>query len=83
MWILWRIGSRSRTIWIQSECEVKRANGRIPREEVEEIAACVMEHLSAFVPGCQHTICGGYEAVTMSYDELISVIEGASLCQMM
>jgi DNA polymerase mu len=32
---------------------------RIPREEVEEIAACVMEHLGAFIDGCQHTICGG------------------------
>ncbi|WVQ73950.1 hypothetical protein IAR50_003531 [Cryptococcus sp. DSM 104548] len=32
----------------------------IPREEVEEITACVMEHVGAFVSGCRHTICGGY-----------------------
>jgi DNA polymerase mu len=32
---------------------------RIPREEVQEIAACVMEHLGALLDGCQHTICGG------------------------
>lgn len=32
---------------------------RIPREEVQEIAACVMDHLGAFIDGCRHTICGG------------------------
>ncbi|ORY32892.1 putative beta DNA polymerase [Naematelia encephala] len=32
----------------------------IPREEVEDIAKCVMEHLDAFLPGCQHTLTGGY-----------------------
>ncbi|ODN80607.1 hypothetical protein L202_02797 [Cryptococcus amylolentus CBS 6039] len=32
----------------------------IPREEVEEIAACIMEHVGAFISDCQHTICGGY-----------------------
>ncbi|KAK1924368.1 hypothetical protein DB88DRAFT_490154 [Papiliotrema laurentii] len=32
----------------------------IPRTEVEEIAACVMEHLDAILPGCQYTITGGY-----------------------
>ena len=37
----------------------RSANDRIPREEVEEIADCVMEHLSALLPGCRYTICGG------------------------
>lgn len=32
---------------------------RIPREEVEEIAACVLENLEAFIPNCEYTICGG------------------------
>ena len=33
---------------------------RIPRQEVEDIAGCVMENLDALLPGCQYTICGGY-----------------------
>lgn len=33
--------------------------GRIPREEVREIDDCVMEHLEAFLPGCESTITGG------------------------
>ncbi|WWC89146.1 uncharacterized protein L201_004064 [Kwoniella dendrophila CBS 6074] len=43
--------------WIKLKDELDQ---KIPREEVEEIAACVMEHLDAYVPGCQYTICGGY-----------------------
>ncbi|WVQ81739.1 hypothetical protein IAT38_003864 [Cryptococcus sp. DSM 104549] len=43
--------------WMRLKSELDE---KIPREEVEEIAACVMEHLSVFIPGCEHTICGGY-----------------------
>lgn len=35
---------------------------RIPRKEVEEIAACVLDNLEAFIPGCEYTICGGLVA---------------------
>jgi hypothetical protein len=39
---------------------------RIPRAEVEEIAECVMEHLGAFLDGCEYTICGGYVGATLT-----------------
>lgn len=34
-------------------------DSKIPREEVREIDRCVMEHLEAFIPGCESTITGG------------------------
>ncbi|OCF32950.1 DNA polymerase mu subunit [Kwoniella heveanensis BCC8398] len=43
--------------WIRLKNELDE---KIPRSEVEEIARCVMEHLDAYVPGCEYTICGGY-----------------------
>ncbi|WVF71352.1 hypothetical protein IAT40_006156 [Kwoniella sp. CBS 6097] len=43
--------------WIRLKDELDQ---KIPREEVEEIARCAMEHLEAYVPGCEYTICGGY-----------------------
>nr|XP_031863438.1 uncharacterized protein CI109_001314 [Kwoniella shandongensis]KAA5530510.1 hypothetical protein CI109_001314 [Kwoniella shandongensis] len=43
--------------WIALKDEL---DAKIPREEVQEIADCVMEHLDAFIPGCEYTICGGY-----------------------
>ncbi|KAK4689277.1 hypothetical protein P7C73_g818, partial [Tremellales sp. Uapishka_1] len=33
---------------------------KIPREEVQEIADCVMEHLEALQPDCEYTLTGGY-----------------------
>ncbi|KAK8864578.1 hypothetical protein IAR55_001828 [Kwoniella newhampshirensis] len=43
--------------WIALKDEL---DAKIPREEVQEIADCVMEHLDVFIPGCEYTICGGY-----------------------
>ncbi|WVQ99513.1 hypothetical protein IAU59_006649 [Kwoniella sp. CBS 9459] len=43
--------------WIRLKNELDQ---KISREEVDEIARCVMEHLEAYVPGCEYTICGGY-----------------------
>lgn len=39
--------------------EIKLSWNRIPRKEVEEIAACVLDSLEAFIPSCEYTICGG------------------------
>lgn len=39
--------------------DVNLSWNRIPREEVEEIASCVLENLEAFIPNCEYTICGG------------------------
>ncbi|WVR06905.1 hypothetical protein IAU60_003941 [Kwoniella sp. DSM 27419] len=43
--------------WIRLKDELDQ---KISREEVQEIADCVMSHLDAYVPGCEYTICGGY-----------------------
>ncbi|WVQ67274.1 uncharacterized protein L199_005469 [Kwoniella botswanensis] len=43
--------------WIRLKEELDQ---KIPRKEVQEIAECVMEHLEAYIPGCEYTICGGY-----------------------
>ncbi|WVQ86482.1 hypothetical protein IAS59_000195 [Cryptococcus gattii] len=43
--------------WMKLKNELDQ---KIPREEVEEIAACVLENLEAFIPNCEYTICGGY-----------------------
>ncbi|GFZ46743.1 hypothetical protein JCM24511_03963 [Saitozyma sp. JCM 24511] len=43
--------------WVRLKPELDE---KIPRAEVEEIAECVMEHLGAFLDGCEYTICGGY-----------------------
>nr|XP_018262951.1 DNA polymerase mu subunit [Kwoniella dejecticola CBS 10117]OBR85109.1 DNA polymerase mu subunit [Kwoniella dejecticola CBS 10117] len=40
--------------WIRLKDELDQ------KKEVEEIADCVMEHLEAYIPGCEQTICGGY-----------------------
>ncbi|OCF74247.1 DNA polymerase mu subunit [Kwoniella mangroviensis CBS 8886] len=40
--------------WIRLKEEIDQ------KWEVEEIAECVMEHLEAYIPGCEYTICGGY-----------------------
>nr|XP_019003143.1 DNA polymerase mu subunit [Kwoniella mangroviensis CBS 8507]OCF66604.1 DNA polymerase mu subunit [Kwoniella mangroviensis CBS 8507] len=40
--------------WIRLKDEIDQ------KWEVEEIAECVMEHLEAYIPGCEYTICGGY-----------------------
>jgi DNA polymerase mu len=45
---------------------------RIPRQEVEEIADCVMEHLDALVDGCEYTICGGYVGSMLSQNSFRS-----------
>ncbi|KIR53976.1 DNA polymerase mu subunit [Cryptococcus gattii Ru294] len=39
---------------------MKLKNELDQKEEVEEIAACVLENLEAFIPNCEYTICGGY-----------------------
>ena len=51
---------------------------RIPREEVEEIAACVMEHLGAFIEGCEYTICGGSVPISAQENALIAGTEEAN-----
>ncbi|WRT66545.1 uncharacterized protein IL334_003504 [Kwoniella shivajii] len=43
--------------WIRLKDELDQ---KISREEVEEIAECVLEHLEAYIPGCEYTVCGGY-----------------------
>nr|XP_019011154.1 DNA polymerase mu subunit [Kwoniella pini CBS 10737]OCF49935.1 DNA polymerase mu subunit [Kwoniella pini CBS 10737] len=43
--------------WIKLKDELDQ---KISRKEVEEIAECVMEHLEAYIPDCDYTICGGY-----------------------
>ncbi|WVW84121.1 hypothetical protein I302_106150 [Kwoniella bestiolae CBS 10118] len=43
--------------WMRLKGELDQ---KIPRKEVEEIAECVLEHLEAYIPGCEYTICGGY-----------------------
>jgi hypothetical protein len=51
---------RSKTILIQSEQQTSSsADFRIPRDEVLEIVACIMEHLTAILEGCDYTITGG------------------------
>nr|KIR46295.1 DNA polymerase mu subunit [Cryptococcus bacillisporus CA1280] len=39
---------------------MKLKNELDQKEEVEEIASCVLENLEAFIPNCEYTICGGY-----------------------
>ncbi|OWT40517.1 DNA polymerase mu subunit [Cryptococcus neoformans Bt1] len=43
--------------WMKLKSELDQ---KIPRKEVEEIAACVLDNLEAFIPSCEYTICGGY-----------------------
>ncbi|ORX35733.1 putative beta DNA polymerase [Kockovaella imperatae] len=54
-------GGMSHVDIVEAWMEMKEdLDSKIPREEVEEIAVCVMENLSLILPGCQYTITGGY-----------------------
>lgn len=73
-WMLLKEELDSKCVLLSRSTMLELMGGRIPREEVREIDRCVMEHLEAFIPGCESTITGGWAISNANFSPSLHLI---------